>query len=314
MKKGIVAVLLIIVVLLVTSLYPVTQNSTFNISATFDNTFNQIIHIDNWKNWYPEIKNTYKTNPSAYHISTDSSKKIDTITIPGKKIIVHAVTPMAYKVIETGKNPENNFAFTVFPGATTNKMEIFFEKKVPLISTFFHGNPKTENPLEALKNYLETPLEFYGYNIKMSEIRDTVIASCVIKTLLKDIFIKMQNTRQELMEYLKDNDLQKTGFISVSYVPLQKDSIQITIGIPVNKRAAPSKDIQCLLLPPKGRVLVANYTGFFSQRIKIYQALTKYLTDHTLSIPAESFERYLNDSLPSSDSSEIKMELDYPVY
>jgi effector-binding domain-containing protein len=42
--------------------------------------------------------------------------------------------------------------------------------------------------------------------------------------------------------------------------------------------------------------------------------MTKYLTDHTLSIPAESFERYLNDSLPTSDSSEIKMELNYPVY
>lgn len=313
MKKGAVAVFLILLVIIAASFYPVTQNSTINIDATFDNTFLQVLHIDKWKNWYPEIKQAYKENPASYHISTDSSKKIDTISIPGKKIIVHAVTPMAYDVTETGDDSKS-FAFTVFPGTNAGKMKIFFERKVPLLTTLFQKNTDAENPLEGLKSYLETPLEFYGYNIKMAQIRDPTIASLVMKIGEKDIFTKMKNARQELMEYLKDNQLQKTGVISVSYIPLQKDSIQLTVGIPVDRIAAPEKNIQCLSLPAKGRVLVANYTGLFSQRIKIYQAMTKYLTDHTLSIPAESFERYLNDSLPTSDSSEIKMELNYPVY
>jgi effector-binding domain-containing protein len=59
---------------------------------------------------------------------------------------------------------------------------------------------------------------------------------------------------------------------------------------------------------------VANYEVKFSGRKKAYQAMTKYLTDNTLSIPAASFERYLNDSLPSSDSDLIQIELNYPVY
>lgn len=313
MKKGIIAALLIIVVLLAASFYPVTQNSTINIDATFDNTFLQILHVDNWKNWYPEIKQAYKDNPASYRISSDSSKKIDTITVPGKKFIIHAVTPMAYNVIETG-SPSQNFAFTVFPGETKGEMKIFLEKKSPLITAIFQDKRDQQSPLEGLKNYLETPLEFYGYNIKMAQIRDPTIASLVMKIDQKDIFTKMQTARQELMEYLKNNQLQKTGVISVSYIPLQKDSIQLTVGIPVHKIAPANKNIQCLSLPAKGRVLVADYTGLFSERNKIYKAMTKYLTDHTLSIPAESFERYLNDSLPSSDSDEIKMELNYPVY
>jgi len=101
---------------------------------------------------------------------------------------------------------------------------------------------------------------------------------------------------------------------SVSYIPLQGDSLQLTVGIPVDKIASPMDSISCLSLPATGRVLVGNYEGKFSDRKKIYNAMTKYLTDHHLSIPAESFERYLNDSLPTSDSSEIKMELNYPVY
>lgn len=314
MKKGVVAVLLILLVIIAASFYPVTQNSTINIAATFDNTFLQVLHVDKWKNWYPEIKQAYKENPASYKITTDSSQKTDTISISGKKIIVHAVTPMAYDVTETGNHSERNFAFTVFPGTNAGKMKIFFERKVPLFATFFQKNDDAENPLEGLKNYLETPLEFYGYNIKMAQIRDPTIASLVMKIDQKDIFTAMQNARQELMKYLENNHLQKTGVISVSYIPLQKDSMQLTVGIPVDKIAAADKNIQCLSLPAKGRVLVADYTGLFSGRNKIYQAMTKYLTDHTLSIPAESFERYLNDSLPTSDSSEIKMELNYPVY
>ncbi|MGN6195108.1 MAG: hypothetical protein ACTHOB_09225 [Ginsengibacter sp.] len=313
MKKGAVAVFLILLVIIVASFYPVTQNSTINIDATFDNTFLQVLHIDKWKNWYPEIKQAYTENPASYHISTDSSQKIDTISIPGKRIIVHAVTPMAYDVTETGDDSKS-FAFTVFPGINAGKMKIFFERKVPLFTTLFQKNSGAENPLEGLKNYLETPLEFYGYNIKMAQIRDPTIASLVMKIQQKEIFSKMQMARQQLIKYLENNHLQKSGVISVSYIPLQRDSIQLTVGIPVDKIAPADKNIQCLSLPAKGRVLVADYTGLFSGRNKIYQAMTKYLTDHTLSIPAESFERYLNDSLPTSDSSEIKMELNYPVY
>ena len=88
----------------------------------------------------------------------------------------------------------------------------------------------------------------------------------------------------------------------------------MTSGIPVNKTVAPVKGIQCLSLTPKGRVLVGDYEGKFSEWNVIYHSMTKYLTDHTLSIPTESFERYSNDSIPRSDSSDIRIELDYPVY
>ena len=313
MKKGVV-VILIIIVFSIVAFFPITQNSTINISANFDNTILQIVHIENWKSWYPEIKKDYKTNPADYTIKKDSLQKIDTITIPGKKFIIHSVSPMSYNVTEISSLLKTNFAFTVFPGDTKDKMKIYLANKSPLIFTLFNINKAGENALTGFKSYMETPEEFYGFDIKMSEIRDPVIASRLIKIKEKDIFKQMANAREELMNYLTKNNLEKTGYISVSYIPLLKDSIQITVGIPVKKIAAPDNGIECLSLPEKGRVLVANYEGTFSGRYKVYQAMSKYLTDHTLSIPAESFERYLNDSLPSSDSSKIKIELNYPVY
>lgn len=314
MKKGVVVVLLIIIIISIVSFFPVTQNSTINISATFDNTVLQIVHIDNWKNWYPEIKEAYKTSSASYSFKKDNSKKIDTIIIPGKKFIIHTITPMSYEISEVGNHLENNFAFTIFPGGAKNKMKIYLVNKSPLIFTLFNINNSGKKALTGFKSYMENPEEFYGFDIKMAEIRDPIIASLAIKIKEKDIFNKIQISLTDLMNYLNINKLIKTGHISISYIPLQGDSLQITVGIPVDKIAAPVDGISCLSLPAKGRVLVGKYEGKFSDRRKIYNAMTKYLTDHVLSIPAESFERYLNDSIPTSDSSEIRMELNYPVY
>lgn len=313
MKKGVVVILIIIIVFIV-SIFPITQNSTINISATFDNTILQIVHVENWKSWYPEIKKTYKNNPSDYSIIKNSSQKTDTIKIPGKTFIIHSISPMSYNVTEISSFLRTNFAFSVFPGKSKNDMTIYLANKSPLIFTLFNKNRTGEQALDSFKSYMENPEDFYGYNIKMSEIRDPVIASRIIKIKEKDVFIKMANARKDLMNYLEKNKLQKTGHISVSYIPLLHDSMQITVGIPVNKIGPSQNGIECFSLPAGGRVLVANYEGTFSGRKQVYQAMTKYLTDHSLSIPAESFERYLNDSLPSSDSDLIQIELNYPVY
>ena len=314
MKKGVAVILGIVVILSIVSVLPVTQKTTISISATFDNTVLQIIRIENWKNWYPEVKEAYKNNPASYKIEEDTSQKIYTIIIPGKKYIIRAIAPMSYLVNEVSSNWTDNFAFTAFLGNETGKMKINIIKKNPLIFTLFSRNKAGENAINGLRSYLEDSKAFYGFEIEIGEIRDSIIASSDFKVKKKDIFLKIHDVYLDLLQYVKANSLIKTGHTSISYSPLSDDSFRITVGVPVNKLAPPVKDINCLSLPPKGRVLIGNYEGRFSDRQKIYVAISKYLSDHNLSTPAESFERYLNDSIPSSDSSVIRIELNYPVY
>ncbi len=313
MKKGFFVALLLIICIVVICVYPVTQNSTINVSASFENTVVQVVHIENWKNWYPEIKKAYQNNPSEYRLIKDTSKKTDTIFIPGKKIVIHTVAPMSYEIRELSGSKVNSFAFSVYPSSLPRKMNVFIAQKRPFIATLFNKK-NNETTLYGLKNYLEDPKELYGFDIKMAEIRDPTIASTVFKIPKKEVFTKIRQADTLLNHYIDQKNLIKTGHISISYIPLMGDSMQVTVGIPVNGSADSIKNVKCLSLPVKGRVLVGVYTGKFSRRERIYQAMTKYLTDHTLSIPAESFERYLNDSIPTSDSSEIKIELNYPVY
>jgi effector-binding domain-containing protein len=314
MKKPVAVSLVIVVILSVASMLPITQKTNISISATFDNTVLQIIHLENWKNWYPAIKEAYNNDSARYSLAEDISQKTYTISIPGKEYIIHALTPMSYQVSEINSNWVDIFGFSVFPSDTAGKMKINIVKKTPFLFTLFSKNKAGENAINGLRSYLEDSKEFYGFEIEMGEIRDSIIASKVFKTKKRDVFLKIHDAYLDLVKYIKTNNLIKTGHTSISYIPISGDSLQITVGIPVNNSASPGKEINCLTLPAKGRVLVGYYEGKFSDRQKIYLAMSKYLTDHTLSAPAESFERYLNDSIPSSDSSVIKIELNYPVF
>jgi effector-binding domain-containing protein len=314
MKKRIVAISIVMVILSIVSIIPVSQKTTINITASFDNTVSQVIKIGNWKNWYPTLKEVYDKNPGGYSFSKDASQKNYTIFIAGKQYFIYAITPMVYQVKEANSHWVDIFAFTVLPGDTLGRMKIVIEKKNPLLFTLFGRTKAGENAINGLKNYLEDPKSFYGFNIQMGTIRDSVIASSVYKIRKSDVFLKINETYMNLIEYIKTNNLLKTDHVSISYIPISEDSIQLTIGVPVNKPAPSDKEINCLLLPAKGNVLIGNYEGRFSDKKKIYLAMSKYLADHALSIPAESFERYLNDSIPSSDSSLIRIELNYPVY
>jgi effector-binding domain-containing protein len=314
MKKRVAAFLIILVILIILFSFPVSKKTSISIVASFDNTMPQITNVYNWKNWYPSIKESFKNNPAGYSIIKDSSQKIYTINTPDKKYIILAITPMAYQVREVSGNWENIFAFSVLSGDTLGRMKIIIEKKSPLLLAILGKDKTGDVAINGLKMYLEDPKELYGFNIGMGTIRDSVIASTVFKIRNKDVFLKIQEEYLNLLNYIKTHNLLKAGHISISYIPISGDSLQITVGIPVNKTASPDKEINCLLLPAKGNVLVGNYEGRFSERKKIYFSMTKFLTDHSLSIPAESFERYLDDSIPSNDSSMIRIELNYPVY
>jgi effector-binding domain-containing protein len=314
MKKRVAVVLIIVAVLLIVSALPITQKTTINITASFDNAVPQIIKLGNWKNWYPSMKEAFSSNPDGYSLTVDSSQKIYTITFSAKKYIVHAITPMSYQVTEINDHWVDIFAFTFFSSDTSGRLKIIIEKKNPLLFSLFGRNKAGENAINGLKYYLEDPKSFYGFNIQMGKISDSVIASSVFKIRKKDVFLKIHDAYMNLTDYVKTNSLLKTDHVSISYIPISEDSIQLTIGIPVNKTAPPDKEISCLTLPAKGNAMVGNYEGRFSDRKKLYQAMSKYLTDHVLSIAAESFERYLDDSIPSSDSSMIRIELKYPVY
>ncbi len=219
MKKRVAAILITVVILIILFSLPVSKKTSISIAASFDNMMPQVLNIKNWKNWYPGLKEAYKNNPSGYSFSEDHSQKIYTITTPERKYIIHAITPMAYQVREINGSWEDIFAFSVFPGDTLGRMKINIEKKSPLLFAIFGKNKTGVIAINGLKSYLEDPKLFYGFNMGPGTIRDSVIASTVLKIRNKDIFLKIQDAYLNLLNYVKTNSLLKTGHVSISYNP-----------------------------------------------------------------------------------------------
>ncbi len=313
MLKRLIVFLLILAILAIGFFLPVTQRKTIDISATFTNTVSTLMNLDDWKKWYPEIKKYYPSDTSAYSITEDNQGKNYTISIPGKKILVRKINPSSYEVSDPG-SPEDDFAFSVFPGKKPGEMNVYLVNKTPLFFTFFKKDMTGETVINGLKSYLEDEKTFYGFEIQPAKIRDSIIASKVFRIKKKDLFTAIQLGNEVLKNYIAEKNLVKTGHTSISYIPLSGDSLRVTVGYPVNQFATPAQGVTCLLLPGKGNILVGIYRGKFSDRQSIYSAMSNYEANHSMTAPSEPFERYLNDSLPDSDSSQIFIELNYPIY
>jgi len=293
-------------------LVPVTRTRTFEISATFRNTVGTLMHPSLWNDWYPGLGGHGASQPSADTFTGGGKPKIFTLGVAPDTIRVHEINPSAYEVREAASG--RRFSFSIYPGTTPGTMTVNLVNRSPLLFAEFRKELPGEAAITALKSYLENVRSFYGYDILATKIRDSIIASIVLRIPKKDLFPAIHEGFRELQEYLAAKDLARTGHVSVSYIPLSPDSLRVTVGIPVNQFATPAHGVACLLLPGKGNILVGTYQGLFSGRQNIYNAMARYEADHSMMAPSEPFERYLNDSLPDSDSSRIMMELNYPVY
>jgi effector-binding domain-containing protein len=314
MKKKIVIIFIFVALSIIVLFFPVTHTQNISILASFDNTMLQLVHLENWKNWYPDIKEAYLANCSGYQILKDSSQKNFIIIADKKKYIIHKISLGSYQINVTNNNSSNIFAFEVLPDTLVNHMKATVLTKMPLFYVLLKSNTFGVDAIMGLKSYLEDSKSFYGFRIEKSKIRDSVIASISSRAKKKDTFLKIQDVHLKLMHYIKSNNLTISGCTSISFSEISKDSIYLTVGIPVNRIAPSDNGINCLQLPGKGNVVVGYFEGSFFDRRKIYWAMSKYLNDHFMSSPSEPFERYLDDSIPLSDSSKIKIELNYPIY
>jgi effector-binding domain-containing protein len=66
-------------------------------------------------------------------------------------------------------------------------------------------------------------------------------------------------------------------------------------------------------MPARGRMLVGRFKGKFIDRTQLNGALDKYIVDKNLESIVSSYEKYFSYPLPEHDSSEVDLEIYYPI-
>jgi effector-binding domain-containing protein len=174
----------------------------------------------------------------------------------------------------------------------------------------------TEENLQHLKNYLEDPKQYYGFDIHVGKVIDTLLLSKLDVCLKTQRNQLMASLYQQIFDYAKACNITLPANTPrmANFVELGKDSLKILVGVPVNKKVPSAKGVTFLEMPTLGKAAIAHYSGDYKGIKKLYTAMSQYMFDNHLQQVAAPYERYLTDPRTSQDSLQMKIDLYCPLF
>lgn len=314
MRRVFFVISIITIAFITTFFIPIKQLNEILLEANFFNVLEQLNYPSNWKRWQPSLQQAYNKDSASCRIKNDVANKAFSIEIPKHIFYVEKATPLTFEVREKIQNNLSVYAITVVSTILPNKTNIVTIRRISLFNYIFGNNKKNAADITAsnLKAFIENPTAFYGYALSTESIIDTNV-------VVAERIVAAKNWRQELTgmyhnitDFIHANNLTVMQPKIASLKIISNDSIEIRAGIPVNKTALASGTIKCLKMP-KGRMLVGEYKGPYSKRTTLLNAMEKYIRDHMMVSVALPYEKYLNDSIPATDTSIVKLKMYYPV-
>src|SRR6476620_75690 len=209
MKKFLLFVFIFITAGAVLYLIPVNQGKTYIIKSNFDNALSFFIKPANWEKWHPFIQSLPAKNFNKYKFIRDTPNHSFKFTNGQDSMVVEAVNPLFYNVKQYGKSGFSSYAYEIIPSSSTNSVTIRTTEKIPLLFYFFPflSANETDKGALALKASLENDKLFYGYNIEIEKVKDTVFA-ITTRTLAKtDLFKTLPKEFSKIYTYLKEKNL-----------------------------------------------------------------------------------------------------------
>jgi effector-binding domain-containing protein len=92
------------------------------------------------------------------------------------------------------------------------------------------------------------------------------------------------------------------------------NSTSYMIGMPAKKSAAASNTITYMIMPPNGNMLVANFTGLYKERKKVYGIIEEYISDKSISKASLAYEKIDAKKIPASFDEQVTVNVCFPVY
>ncbi|MDN3550457.1 GyrI-like domain-containing protein [Mucilaginibacter aquaedulcis] len=284
MKKAIIVFILFIII----GFIPFQQHNSVDIKSNYFDVCQQLAGGNQTK--------TPKFNPGKdFNITAISANVFSAATICG---------PMSYNCFYTvAPGIKNNYAIIAID-APTNVFKWLISQVQPSV--------KPDALVLNLKAFMENARIYYGFNIIEKDVAENYIAVKKETVPIQNKFPEINRAVKDLNSFIAQNNAKAIHPLSCSYYPHQADSVQVLVGIPVNKQIQPTANITCMRMPG-GKMLVGDFNGKYSDRQKLYNAMEKYIQDHSLSKQIAPFERYLDNRIPASDTDSVNMQINYPV-
>lgn len=117
---------------------------------------------------------------------------------------------------------------------------------------------------------------------------------------------------------LKNELLSNGNFMEDSIMLYIKEPVDNTtsymIGMPAKKPRTAGNNISYMIMPPNGNMLVANFTGLYKERKKVYRIIEEYISDKSISKASLAYEKMDGQKIPASFDDQVTVNVCFPVY
>ncbi|GAA3987312.1 GyrI-like domain-containing protein [Mucilaginibacter dorajii] len=306
MKKAII----VSVILVTAGLIPFSLQSSINIKAKYFDVCQQFapsVGSSRWKEILGLPEEQWQINNTSLGFSVHNTKQ---------DIKVRAITANAFEVINNQHHISYRYLYTVIPGVTNaNTSTVIINHNTNGLKWLISQFSSSVSPsylILCLKGFMENSKLYYGFAIKETTITARYMAVKKATIIAQNKYHQTAEAAQIVNNFINQNKLKAIAPLSASYYPYKTDSLQILVGLPVNKALTSTGGITFMQFHA-GKMLVGNFKGRYADRHKIYAAMERYMDDHGLLKQIAPFETYLNNKIPTGDSDMVNMQLSYPV-
>ena len=287
-----------------------------SIHASIIDVTKQITDLHNWPHWNTALK---KQDTSLFQFSNITNNINSFLRFNHRQYTIVQQNGAFVIVKENNENARpvyhSLYAFPDSLGTSTNILWVKNVSPFAWIKEKLNSSGEIEADLTSLKNFMEDPNQYYGFPLRIQFIPDSFIITKNAVTSKNNQTKTLAQLYSSIKEYAAANNIQinPNDPRIANYYNLNNDSVKITAGIPVSKKAPAKNDITYMEMPPRGRALVGYYEGDYTGLKKLYAAVNKYYVDKHLQSIAAPYEKYLTNPQSTQDSLHMKIEIYYPV-
>jgi effector-binding domain-containing protein len=286
------------------------------IGAPIINVSGEVTDLKNWFHWNLELKNK---DISLFKMSAQTNRNDSWLRTNDNTYRIVSDNAASIIVKEDNSGKEMVHSIFVFPDSNVMVTQVLWEENLTPFNWLkekLHPSDHVEANLKSLKNYLEDVKQYYGFDIQSKTVLDSLVITKITITPKANRIKALANLYKDIFSYANKNNLGINDATPrmVNFYEINKDSVKIMAGVPVNKKAPLSENISYVQMPAHGKMLVGYYEGDYTGFKKIYGAMNKYIFDNRLEVIAAPYERFLTNPVSARDSLHMKIELCYPTF
>lgn len=309
MKRTFLFIFCALTVLIVIGFIPFNQQVAVKINSSYFNCYQEVFNTSGWESWYPDVKNKQSS------VTLINSQDVFEFTIPGGSVLVKKHGSSTLSIIKTAGKKDFNYTFTVVPNTNQLNTVIIISYRANIINYIIPSLQKKtlqETGIYNFKSHMEDTKQFYGFDIEsgfVSEKNFLVKSKTVPANAIYGQAVTMQT---ELYNFVSLKHFKQVGDLITQFIHKPGDSVQILVGIPLDKKIQGQNGFLYMYMPPS-KVIVASYEGKYQQKKEVYSALEKYMSDKFERPKIAPFEVYA-DRMPADSNTMVSFKLNYLVF